>query len=71
MEFLNRQTFVAALDGSPRRRYYNGNDPARAVGVEDLRAMAHKRMPRFVLEYLEGGTEEESTLRRERDAYAD
>ncbi|WP_066335923.1 alpha-hydroxy acid oxidase [Azohydromonas lata] len=64
-----RHTAVAQLDGSPRRRYYTGRDLARAVAVEDLRAMTHRRMPRFVLEYLEGGAEEEASLARDRSAY--
>src|SRR3954453_11070370 len=67
----DRHCSPAQLDGSPRRRYYAGGDPARAVTVADLRAMAHRRLPRFVLEYLEGGSEEEATLRRERTAFAD
>ena len=33
--------------------------------------MTHRRMPRFVLEYLEGGAEDEATLLRERAAFAD
>jgi len=68
---MRPQDSVAQLDGSPRRRYYDGRDPARAVTVEDLRAMTHKVLPRFVLEYLEGGAEDETTLLRERTAYAD
>jgi (S)-mandelate dehydrogenase len=67
----NRHCSVAQLAGSPRRRYYAGADPARALAIEDLRAMTHRRLPRFVLEYLEGGAEEEATLAREREAYAD
>jgi (S)-mandelate dehydrogenase len=67
----NEHRSVAQLAGSPRRRYYAGPDPARAVTVADLRAGAHRRLPRFVLEYLEGGAEEEATLARERAAYAD
>jgi (S)-mandelate dehydrogenase len=67
----NRFTSVAQLDGSPRRRYYAGRDLRRAIAVEDLRAMAHRRLPQFVLEYLEGGAEDEATLARERRAYAD
>ena len=61
----------AQLNGSPRRRYYTGGALARAITIEGLRAMAHRRMPRFVLEYLEGGAEEEATLAREREAYGD
>jgi (S)-mandelate dehydrogenase len=67
---LDPAASVAQWQGSPRRRYYSGSNPARAVTVADLRAMAHRRLPRFVLEYLEGGAEEEATLQRERAAYA-
>ena len=66
----NRDLSVAQLDGTPRRRYYTGGDLRRAVAIEDLRAMAHRRMPRFVLEYLEGGAEEEASLLRDRSAFA-
>jgi (S)-mandelate dehydrogenase len=62
---------VAQLDSHPRRRFYTGPDPKRALAIADLRARAHRRMPRFVLEYLEGGSGEELTLAREREAYAD
>jgi (S)-mandelate dehydrogenase len=67
----NRHIHVAQLDGTPRRRFYTGRNLRRAVGIEDLRAITHQRMPRFVLEYLEGGAEDEATLWRERSAYAD
>jgi (S)-mandelate dehydrogenase len=67
----NHHDRVAQLDGSPRRRYYSGRQLGRALAIADLRAMAHKRMPRFVLEYLEGGAEEEASLARDRQAYAD
>jgi len=67
----NRNTALAQLEGTPRRRYYTGRDLSRAVAIEDLRAMTHRRMPRFVLEYLEGGSEDEATLLRERTAFAD
>ncbi|WP_431469844.1 alpha-hydroxy acid oxidase [Sphingosinithalassobacter sp. LHW66-3] len=62
---------LAQLDGTPRRRLYTGADLARARTIEDLRARAHRKMPRFVLEYLEAGTGEETTLERERDALAE
>jgi (S)-mandelate dehydrogenase len=67
----NRNTTLPQLEGTPRRGYYVGRNLKRAVAIEDLRAMAHRRMPRFVLEYLEGGAEDEATLLRERRAYAD
>ena len=62
---------VAQLDGSPRRRYYTGGDIARVQAINDLRARAHKLMPRFALEYLEGGAGEEATLARERESFAE
>lgn len=39
--------------------------------MADLRARTHKLMPRFVLEYLEGGAGEEATLARERASFAE
>src|SRR5262249_60937183 len=67
----NRHTRLAQLDETPSRRYYTGFDPQYAVAVSDLRAMTHKRLPRFALEYLEGGAQDEAALFRERRAYAD
>ena len=67
----NRNTRLPQLGGTPERRYYTGTDMQRATAIADLRAMTHKRLPRFALEYLEGGAEDEATLFRERDAYAD
>jgi hypothetical protein len=61
----------STLGSTPRRQLYSGNDLRRAVTVEDLRAIAHRRLPRFALEYLEGGAEEEATLRRNSAAFAD
>jgi (S)-mandelate dehydrogenase len=61
---------VAQLNGSPRRRFYAGRDLQRAVSIADLRAMTHRRVPRFALEYLEGGAEDEASLERDRSAYA-
>ena len=61
----------AVLAGSPPRRFYSGRDPKRAATIEDLRAMAHRRLPRFVLEYLEGGAEGEACLARNLEALAE
>ncbi|QGM96772.1 alpha-hydroxy-acid oxidizing protein [Methylocystis parvus] len=55
---------------SPARRFYAGRNLARARTIEDLRAMAHRRLPAFALEYLEGGAEDEATLARNLSAYA-
>jgi len=67
----NRHTQLAQLDETPARRYYTGFDPQYAIAISDLRAMTHKRLPRFALEYLEGGAQDEAALLRERRAYAD
>jgi (S)-mandelate dehydrogenase len=68
---LEQHHSVAQLDGSPRRRFYTGGDIARVEAIADLRARTHKLMPRFVLEYLEGGAGEEATLARERQCFAE
>ena len=53
------------------RRFYTGRDPRRAHSIEDLRAMAARRVPNFCFEYIEGGAEEEATLRRNRDVFSE
>ena len=61
----------AVLAGTPRRRFYAGRDLDRAVTIEDLRAMAHRRLPNFALEYLEAGGEDEASLARNAAALAE
>jgi len=51
------------------RRYYAGRDFRRASNVEELRRVAMRRVPRFAFEYLEGGAEDEASLRRNRDVF--
>ena len=53
---------VAQLGRTPKRTLYRGRDPKRATSIEDLRAMAHRRLPRFALEYLEAGAGDEGAL---------
>ena len=60
----------AILHGTPERRLYGGRDLSRALTIADLRARAHRRLPRFALEYLEGGAEAEATLERNLEALA-
>lgn len=67
----NRHTSLAQMDGKPRRRYYSGAFPSRAIAIADLRARAHALMPRIALEYLEAGAEDEASMMRERRAFAD
>lgn len=54
-----------------QRRLYIGSDPRRAHSIEELRAMAARRVPHFCFEYIEGGSEEEATLRRNRDVFSE
>ncbi len=40
-----------------------------AINIEDLRAIAKRRLPRFVFTYVDSGAEDEVTLRGNREAY--
>ena len=53
------------------RRLYTGRDVSRAHGIDDLREMARARLPNFCFEYIEGGAEDETTLRRNRAVFSD
>ena len=41
-----------------------------SINVADLRSLAQKRLPKVVFDYLEGGAEDEVTLRANREAFA-
>lgn len=60
----------ATVKATPRRKLYAGRALEHARTIDDLRAMAHRRLPDFALEYLEGGAEEEATLSRNLAALA-
>jgi len=51
------------------RRYYAGRDFRRALSIEELRRVAQRRLPRFEMEYVEGGAEDEVALRRNRSIF--
>jgi (S)-mandelate dehydrogenase len=51
-----------------RRRPSGGGDVKHALNIADLREIARRRIPGFVFEYLEGGAEDEVTLRANRAA---
>ncbi|MET0460755.1 MAG: alpha-hydroxy acid oxidase [Ilumatobacteraceae bacterium] len=51
------------LDGATRRL-------ARAASVADLRRIAQRRLPHGVFDYIDGGAEDERTLRNNSDAFA-
>lgn len=52
------------------RRPFGGRDCARALSIADLREIARRRVPGFAFEYVEGGSEDEATLRRNREVFA-
>jgi isopentenyl diphosphate isomerase/L-lactate dehydrogenase-like FMN-dependent dehydrogenase len=45
--------------------------PPHVVNIEDLRRLAQRRLPRAVFDYLDGGAEDESTLRENSRAFND
>ncbi|HVS77164.1 MAG TPA: alpha-hydroxy acid oxidase [Steroidobacteraceae bacterium] len=53
-----------------KRRAGRVRDCAGALNIADLREIARRRVPGFVFEYVEGGAEDEATLRRNREALA-
>jgi L-lactate dehydrogenase (cytochrome) len=44
-------------------------DPPRVINIEDLRRAAKRRLPRVVFDYIDGGAEDELTLRANRHAF--
>ncbi len=44
-------------------------DLAQAINIEDLRAMARRRLPRAIFDFFDGGAEDEVTLRENRAAF--
>ncbi len=53
-----------------KRRQSASRDCRRALNIADLREIARRRIPGFLFEYVEGGAEDEVTLRRNREALA-
>jgi (S)-mandelate dehydrogenase len=51
-----------------KRRPFSSGNLARALNVAHLREIARRRVPGFAFEYVEGGAEDEATLRGNRDA---
>ena len=42
---------------------------AQALSIADLRVIAKRRLPRAVFEFIDGGSEDEITLRENRSAF--
>lgn len=55
---------------SLKRKYYGGRDLKRVLTIEELRRIARRRVPHFAWEYVEGGAEDEATLRWNQEAFA-
>src|SRR5207249_11653906 len=51
-----------------KRRPFGSNRLSRALNIADLREIARRRVPGFAFEYVEGGAEDEVTLRANREA---
>lgn len=52
-----------------KRRPFGGGDLSRALNIADLRAAARRRVPHFAFEYVEGGAEDEASLRGNRASF--
>ncbi|HYM41942.1 MAG TPA: alpha-hydroxy acid oxidase [Steroidobacteraceae bacterium] len=52
-----------------KRRPFTGGPLSRAINIADLRERARRRVPGFAFEYVEGGAEDESSLRGNRSAF--
>ncbi len=53
-----------------QRRAFSRGKLGSALNIADLRALARRRIPHFAFEYVEGGAEDEATLRNNREAFA-
>ncbi|HYL02721.1 MAG TPA: alpha-hydroxy acid oxidase [Steroidobacteraceae bacterium] len=53
-----------------KRRPFRRGPLSRVLNIADLRELARRRVPGFAFEYVEGGAEDESTLRGNREALA-
>src|ERR1700746_2354710 len=52
-----------------KRRPFRRGTLERARNIADLRELARRRVPGLAFEYVEGGAEDEVTLRRNRAAF--
>jgi (S)-mandelate dehydrogenase len=62
---------VGVAEDPNMRRYYRGTNLSRVQSIAELATLARQRLPHFVWEYLAGGAEDELTLQRNRQAYAE
>ena len=52
-----------------KRRYYTGRQVEKAISIEELRRMSERRLPGFAFEFIEGGAEDEISMRWNRQAF--
>jgi isopentenyl diphosphate isomerase/L-lactate dehydrogenase-like FMN-dependent dehydrogenase len=52
-----------------QRNSRSGITSFAAINIEELRSKARRRLPRVVFDYIDGGAEDEITLRANRDAF--
>lgn len=46
------------------------SDINRCYSIEDLNKMAQKKLPRVIYDYIEGGAEDETTVKRNKDSFS-
>jgi L-lactate dehydrogenase (cytochrome) len=66
---MNLEELRATLQFKPIPRTHRERVLARAYSISDLRTAARKALPRAVFDYVEGGSDEETTLYENRVAF--
>jgi L-lactate dehydrogenase (cytochrome) len=64
-----RWSEVKPLLGLDRRRQGTSGQLARALTIEDIRALAKRKVPRSVFDYVDGAAEDEISMRANRAAF--
>jgi L-lactate dehydrogenase (cytochrome) len=65
-----RETLRSVLQLKPIELHPTRRRLARSASVADMRLIAKRRLPRGVFDYIDGGAEDERTLRANSDAFA-
>ena len=66
---ISRRVWKIAVVNLLHRLSPAGSALARTVNIADLRHLAHKRAPRPVFDYVDGGADDEVTLRDNRRSW--
>jgi isopentenyl diphosphate isomerase/L-lactate dehydrogenase-like FMN-dependent dehydrogenase len=62
-------TKFKAIQAQSNTPVVRGGGSVAAISIEDLRRQARKRLPRVVFDYIDGGAQDETTLRANRRAF--